>query len=303
MQLSGLKQPPFSTSLIGVVKGALDYHGIKLSDAAVFGGSGHAFLINIHHELCPSGPYCWNYEPFYALSRNLGLELADLGFFDAGSTAEERMKLLATLRLKLDAGVPCGLMNMDDQLIAGYEGDRLLLVQPWPDCCQTTPAALEFSAWPEFGGEVHANFWALGKVMPELPELAVRASLAHALDLWRSPEKHAQPGYGVGPRAYDNWLAALPQHGATHGNWWNAMVWAECRKMAGAWFDEFAATLEGPAAGQARELARAYAGIGALLEQVGDKALDSGEKARLLGEARAAEEAAIGQIEELLAAM
>ena len=46
---------------MGVVKGAMDYSGIKTSDARAFGGSGHAFLINVHRQLCPSGPHCWDY--------------------------------------------------------------------------------------------------------------------------------------------------------------------------------------------------------------------------------------------------
>jgi hypothetical protein len=303
MKLAGLSQPPFSTSLVGVVKGALDFHGTRLSDAAAFGGSGHAFLINIHHELCPSGPYCWNYEPFYALVRNLGLEMVELGFFHPGTTAEERLRLFGALKAELDAGAPCGLMNMDDQLVAGYDGERLLLVQPWKDCCQTTPATLTFPQWPEFGGEVHASFWALRKAEPKAPAAARRESLAHALDRWRSPEKHSQPGYGIGPRAYDNWLAALPQHGGSHGNWWNATVWAECRRMAGAWFAELAGALDGDAAGQAAALAKEYAAISELLGRAAAKELPVGEKAQAVGAAKAAEEAAIGRVEELLAVL
>ena len=32
----------------------------------------------------------------------------------------------------------------------------------------------------------------------------------------------------------------LMEHGATHGNWWNATVWGECRNFAGAYMAEIA---------------------------------------------------------------
>ena len=57
-----LKQPALNTTLMGVLEGALDYHKIETTTPMTFGLSGHAFLINIHTELCPSGPYVWNRE-------------------------------------------------------------------------------------------------------------------------------------------------------------------------------------------------------------------------------------------------
>jgi hypothetical protein len=62
MKIDGLAMPSLHRTLMGVLKGALDYYGIETSIPTVFGASGHAFLINIHDELCPSGPYCWNRE-------------------------------------------------------------------------------------------------------------------------------------------------------------------------------------------------------------------------------------------------
>ena len=56
MTIENLMMPPYSTTLVGVLKGALDYHGIEYSTPLVYGLSGHAFLINIHKQICPSGP-------------------------------------------------------------------------------------------------------------------------------------------------------------------------------------------------------------------------------------------------------
>jgi hypothetical protein len=41
---------------LGAVKGCLNYLGIEMSDAWLYGGTGHAFVLNVHEGLCPSGP-------------------------------------------------------------------------------------------------------------------------------------------------------------------------------------------------------------------------------------------------------
>lgn len=119
MKIENLKMPPFNTSLMGVLKGVFDYYDIKISNGMAYGGSGHAFLINVHEVVCPSGPYCWKYDMFYKLLQNLGLETIDLGFFHKGSTADERKKVEQALREHLDVGMPGLAQNMDNQIING----------------------------------------------------------------------------------------------------------------------------------------------------------------------------------------
>ena len=64
---------------MGVAKGALDYYGIARTPGQAFVLSGHAFLMNVHEELCPSGPYLWRYDRFYELLTNLGLAMQNAG--------------------------------------------------------------------------------------------------------------------------------------------------------------------------------------------------------------------------------
>jgi hypothetical protein len=302
MQLDGLKQPPFSTTLIGVVKGALDYYGIVVSPAWAFGGSGHAFLINIHKELCPSGPYCWKQDGFYPLVRNLGLEMVDLGFFHKGSPPEERAALEKELRGLLDSGQACSFVNLENQLIAGYDESAFLLCRPWDCSPEVTPSRLSFGSWQEFGDEVHANFFAFRRAQPRAAATVVRESLRYAVNLFLEPGRHAEEGYGIGPDAYDNWAAAAEAHGASHGNWWNGTVWAECRKMASAYFTEIAAKLP-DVAGPAKELAAAYQLIAAQLEKIAARELDTAGKKRIALDLRQRELDAIGQVGRLLAAL
>ena len=96
--IQNLKMHPFETTMMGVLKGVAEYYDIEVSDAWLFGGSGHAFLINIHEQLCPSGPYCWKYETFYRLLKNLGISMRNLGFFTSESTSEERAEIETVLR-------------------------------------------------------------------------------------------------------------------------------------------------------------------------------------------------------------
>lgn len=120
MKITHLTMPPLNTTLIGVLKGAAAYFGLAHSDPMLFGASGHAFLINVHEQLCPSGPYCWNTAGFDRLIGNLGVRRTDLGFFGPDSRAQDRGQVEAQLRSALDQGIPCALLNLENQLITGY---------------------------------------------------------------------------------------------------------------------------------------------------------------------------------------
>jgi hypothetical protein len=296
MKLDDIVQPPFNTCLMGVVKGVLDHFGVRHSPAWVFGGSGHAFLINIHERLCPSGPYCWKYDGLYPLVRNLGLEMIDLGFFDRSSGRAERTAVEQKLAAELDQGRPGAVINLDDQIVCGYDETKLLLTQPWCNDCPTTPSGLTFGTWQEFGDEVHASFFAFRQAEPAPQAEVVRASLRYALDLFRSPGRYQLDRYAIGLAAYDNWTKAAAEHGASHGNWWNATVWSECRTMAGGYFAEIAGKY--PALAEpALELSRHYRAIADLLSQVSSKEMPAGEKTARLNELSELEARAIGRIE------
>ncbi len=303
MKLENLSQGRLNTTLMGVVKAVLDYYHLVSSDAWAFGGSGHAFLINIHEQICPSGPYCWKYDGFQKLLRNLGLEMTDLGFYHSGSAPEERAAVEQKLKHALDSGIPCSLVNMEHQVISGYDDKTFFTGQPWGDCCGGfPPATLTFGSWQEMKDEVHVNFFTFGKLRPADDRTAVRDSLSYALDLFRHPEQHSLEHYGIGPIAYDNWTRAVAEHGSSHGNWWNGTVWSECRAMASGYFAEVGQKL-GAVAGQADELSRAYKEIADLLSRAADKSLESTAKAALLTETKEKEARAVNRVESLLAAL
>jgi hypothetical protein len=301
MTLDNIKQPPLNTSLMGVICGVMNYYDIKMSNGMAYGGSGHAFIINIHDVVCPSGPYCWKYDGFITLLKNLGLRMTDLGFFSKDNTREDRKKVEDAVRQHLNAREPCALQNMDNQIIYGYDEERLLLTQPWGDCCEVTPATLTFETWKEFGDEVHVEFFSYKKVQAADDTKIITRSLQYALDIFKNPQKYTFEKYTIGAGAYDIWMKAHQQGTAhAHGNWWNATVWSECRCMAAEYFAEIAGKYSGAISERARELSAQYKEIAELLKQVSDKEKPAEEKITLLKQIKEKETTAIDKIEHFL---
>ena len=116
-------------------------------------------------------------------------------------------------------------------------------------------------------------------------------------------ENHTSEPYGAGPQAFVKWIAAVESgYGDTHGNWWNGVVWAECRAMASAYLREIADAYPAHAA-LATELAADYAAIAAGLGKVADKGLDPSEKTALLKDIAEREAQCIAKVERLAGMM
>ncbi len=301
-EIRNLKMLPFETTLMGVSKGVADYFDIAMSDGWLFGGSGHAFLINIHEQLCPSGPYCWKRETFYKLVRNLGILMKDLGFFSAESTPGEKAKVEEILRRSIDTGNPCSLLNMENQLISGYDEKHFILQQPWPKAdLPITPKTLTFRTWKELGKEIHVNFFAFAKTRKAGDETIIRESLSYAVELTRKPDRHRDEHYHIGLEAYSAWIKAVENgYGASHGNWWNGTVWSECREMASRYFLEIAQKYKEKISKKAVELGNQYKKLAGLLDKARDKKLADKEKINTLQEAHGVDESCLNGIEELL---
>ncbi len=300
MHIEGLVQAPFCTTMMGVMRGALNYYGANVSDAFLFGASGHAFVLNIHKELCPSGPYVWDRRRVEQLLANLGIRPVSLGFFHAGSSTAERASAEQAIRSALDEGTPCSLLNMEHQLITGYDDEGLFTAQPWPEM-DYPPARLTYGAWQELGSEIHMELTILDECQPADRTEAVLGSLRYAVEVWRALPG-ADDAYAMGSAAYDWWIEAVQNgHGAHHGAWWNAMVWSECRSQAGAYFREIEEML--PSASQARTLSAGYKEIGELLRRCAPSEVPVQDKVEHLAWARDLEESCIQRIEALLEKM
>ncbi len=296
MRIEGLEQAPFNTTLLGVVRGVADFFEIDVSDAMLFGATGHAFVINIHEELCPSGPYCWNRERFHALLKNLGIEMVDRGFFGPESSAKEREKIESTLIMSVDRGLPCSLLNLENQLITGYYETEFATAQPWAAKMDFPPKYLTFGSWDEFGDKCHVNFYTFDRCDSIDRREVILASLDYAIDLFANPTSHTHEPYGMGFGAYSRFIEAVEAgHGSSHGNWWNGIVWTECRSMASQYFEEIAIDFV-DLAEEAKDLAKRYASIAEDLSKVSDKEMDKDEKVALLQRIADEEGKAVGKV-------
>ena len=303
-----LEQPTCDTSLLGVAQGAMARYGLDATPHESFVLSGHAFVINIHEELCPSGPYCWNSQPVFALLGNLGLRVEEIGMLSPAASSEaERAELEAAVRAALGEGAVCSLLGLDHQLILGQDEKGFVMAQPWGSSVESTPARLSFGTWREYRAGPPVAFYKLtASGEPRRAETAaLAAALDFALDVWRRPGEYAWERYGMGDAAYANWLAAIDGGRADeHGNWWNAVVWGECRERAGDYFQRLAAAeFPGPVDREAaRGLARQYRALAKLLYRASDKSAPAEEKRRFVSEARAADADCIARLGALRAA-
>ncbi len=293
-----IKQAPFNTSLMGVIRGVTDYMGIDLSTPSLYGRSGHAFMLNIHEAICPSGPYCWNTDSFIKLLGNCGVEMKKHGFFSVDSTLEEKTSLENTIKQELEKGNPCCVVNLDYQLITGFDSTGFICSQPW--ALDYPPSHLSFGSWDEWKDEVHSCFYSFEKIAISNPIDSVLQSLQFAMELNESPCKHTVSPYTCGIDAYGVWIKGIENgYGAEYGNWWNGTVWSECRKQGALFFGEIAVQFPSSAvvALKLQDLLDLTAG---LLQKVSDKELtDRGKKIGMLLEAEQHEKDALTLIRDL----
>ena len=292
-----IAQAPFNTSLMGVIRGVADFLEIDLSTPSLYGRSGHAFMINIHEAICPSGPYCWNIDSFIKLLGNCGIKMKMHGFYSTDSTDAERESLERVIKQELESGNPCCVVNLDYQLITGFDDTGFVCTQPWK--MDFPPSHLSFGSWEEWKDEIHACFFSFEKI--EIPKSAdsILQSLKFALDLGENPSTHTMSPYACGVIAYDLWIDGVKNgYGAEHGNWWNGTVWSECRKEGALFFGEIAR--EFPSFSEtALKLKELYNLTGDLLSEISDKELADSSKIEKLLEAKKYEEEALTLINEL----
>lgn len=301
MELKNIKVYSYNTTLIGVIKSVSEYFNFDYSDAMIFGGSGHAFLINLHNQLCPSGPYCWKYDGFLKLLENLGILMQDLGFFHPQSTSEQREMIEQNLIEKIKNGLPCSLINLENQLILGYNRNRFQLGQPWGDKPELTPSSLSFKTWKEFGYNYHVTFFAFNKKEPNNELTSITDSIKYAIDLFENPQKYElNKDYGIGLNAFENWEKAINNHDNSHGNFWNSAVWSECRKMASLYFVELSKKLNGSLKEINTKLSKLYLETSSLLKQIGNDKINIEEKINSIRKAKQNEIECIKNLKELI---
>ncbi len=319
-RLENLRWKSHWTTHLGCVKGCLDYLGIEVSDAWLFGGTGHAFVINVMDiDVCPSGPTAWDTQMVRTLGSNIGYETD--GLFaakpGAGDFAGKQEEAWEFVRKSIDQGMPCYGWELEipefyvvfgyDDIGYHYSGplcDRGKGPKPWQDLGDTEIGIVE-----------------MDRVRPGRPAddaVTVRQALEFALEHARTPQKWTFPRYKAGLAGYDNWIRTLGDGTADrHGMAYNAAVWSECRGLGAQFLREARRRLDGEVSALLEDAAEQYDTVFQDLQEVANlfpfppspEGAETDDEERRnkavahLRKARDNEEAGLGLLETIVAAL
>jgi len=249
-RLENFHYRPLWTTHIACIDSCQHFLGLGHSTAWVFGATGHAFIINMHKELCPSGPTAWKSEMIFSLASNLGLDIGGI-FAEKSMPAFSRKQEEAWnfVRRAIDSGRPCygwELVMPEYYLITGYDETGYLRA----GCCSENGPGP--TPWKELGASEIGilDVMSVGKCAKADNRKTVKDAFLAALRHASNPKEWIFPGYASGPKAYELWIAALEgdrEYCQNHirGMGYNANVWAECRIHAVKFIKEANARVPG----------------------------------------------------------
>jgi len=269
IKLKDLEWTPTWTSRIGCMHGCCEYLDLGLSLPEVFGGTGHAFIINVHDQLCPSGPTAWKTEMLFDLSPNIGLTHDVIfGFKGDGNFKELQMNSWKFVRDALDLGNPCygwELRVPEFYVINGYddngyyvsgpavgEGD---VVVPWEFLDQSGIGVAEFCSCRRCEPVPYR------KILLD----ALSAVIKHNDNI----SDWILDGYRSGPQAFRIWAEATERkEELPWGAAYNAEVWLECRQNGVLFLEGIAERFDPDTRKRIRESADLYSTVSRNLETV-----------------------------------
>lgn len=306
IRLEGLRWRPSWVSHQGCLLGCLEYLGSDISPGWLYGGDGHAFALNLHPELCPSGPTAWRHEVVSKLARNVGVAIWELAAEHQAPEGPARQRMLwGFVRGCLDLGIPCLGWALDVPewyVVFGYDEVGYYY----------SGAGHADGGGPVPWDQVPWGWTHLAAVLPcaALPdEEIVRAALRFALD--SAGGAHAFPEFHTGPAAFVAWAAALENGTASrHGHLYNALCWGECRARAVEFLTAARAKLDGLADEAFDAAIREYRATAEALGRAGasepfrpdfEERLKSPEQAALVRSAAGSEQRALEAVTAALA--
>jgi hypothetical protein len=217
---------------LACLKSCLDYLHVDVSDAWLYGACGHAFALNIHEALCPSGPTAWKKQRIHELAENVGCTIRTLtAFNDAPDFAEQQRAVWQQVTAAIDQDLPCYGWELDIPeyyIIFGYDDGNYL----YSGCTQDRGS----KPWQQLGdtgiGVIEIHIVDRGQARDE--RQTVREALGFAIEHSHAPAKWLLgPKYQCGLAGYDQWIGALETGRVSTGPMaFNTQVWGECRQKA-----------------------------------------------------------------------
>ena len=213
-KLDNLKWSTRWTSHLGCIKGCLDYLGLNVSNAWLFGGTGHAFILNISNDMCPSGPTAWCTEMLFKLGKNLGYEIDGIFTFKNEKDFEEkRAKAWEFTKKALDENLPCYGWEFhvpEYYVVFGYDNKGYYYSGP---LCDNGAGP---KPWQELGATDIGiiEMYSVKKGVEADCLKTVRESFEFILEHSKSPERWIFKNYKAGLDGYDNWIKAIEKKDA-----------------------------------------------------------------------------------------
>jgi hypothetical protein len=223
-------------SLMGCVYGCSRYFGLGNTDTWLYGACGFSSVINIHKELCPSGPTAWKTGKSLGLLANCGLSATGIIAWDSQPDYPQKyLEATNIIRNAVENGRPAVVfwankaeyylvrgINDDGIFISGF-GSEEVPFKPWTKI-------------PEWHMMEALAFEPTQKVDDAK---TVRDGLKLAIDAWNGDQSLYLEGYDGGAKAFDAWIASFDNPKINgFGLAYNSQVWAETRMMAVDFFRE-----------------------------------------------------------------
>jgi hypothetical protein len=229
--LENLHWFPRWVSHLGCIKGCLHYLGREVSDAWLFGVTGHAFILNINGNLCPSGPTDWDTGRFIELTGNLGCRLDGVsGWKGEQDLAELQERAWDFVRAAIDRDLPCYGWEMDvPEFYVIYGADETGYYVSGPGCDEGKGPVDRHALGDTGIGVVEVR--SLAPAPPADDRKSIRESLEFAVDFAQGSRKWSDGWRGI--PAFEVWhrvveIGYAPEYGLA----FNAAVWSECRRFA-----------------------------------------------------------------------
>ena len=200
----------------------------------------------------------------------------------------------------MEKGHVCGLLQLDFQIITGAEDGGLTLTLPWGNEMDTTKKEIRFLTSSETPQGPPLDFYVYESCENVEPSQRLHDALKFATDVYTEPKQFEWDDYGIGFNGYKNWCKALEEETFnTHGHWWNAMVWGECRFCVSEYLGQIE-TGDDALTQALRHLGEQYATIAQLIFDSGDNEMATSDKLENIKQAYQAEEKAAEQLKDLV---
>jgi len=251
--LEGLRAQPLWMTRVGGLIGAAKYLKFDASPTWIYGASGHAFALNIHEAICPSGPTAWPTEKSDALAANLGLLVETFRTHRSESDAAARLEAIWTkARHAIDDGLPCmawWLDHGDWYVVVGYDAEGNYLF----DDFGRRISKKHYTTLTDNPTGIAAVLTIMRGQPIDDDRTTVREALAFAVE--HGAGEHSHEKWHTGLAGYDAWIRALSNEtliatdkAVGFGMAYNAQCWAEARRHAAPFLTQAAERLDDPTA-------------------------------------------------------